>query len=207
MTASEIDAVHLRARSRAAATGYDRVARTFHWVMAALIVTLVPIGMYCASLRGVAGRAAERDAWLLVHKSLGLTILVLALLRLAWRLTRRPPPLPLAVPSHERWLAASVHAGLYALLFLAPLSGLLLSQGAGQPVSFFQLFTLPQWLPIDPQVPPAQRPAVQMGVLWHKVIFKYALFGLLGLHLLGVVKHALADRDLGLWRRMWGWKT
>jgi len=188
------------------ATSYGRIARALHWAMAALMLAVVPMGLYCASLRGVAGREGEREAWLLVHKSIGLLLLVLAFARAAWALQQPRPGLPQSMPLHERWLARGVHVSLYAMLFLSPLSGLLLSQGAGQPVTFFGLFTLPQFVPIDASLPAAERPQVIAGVILHKVVLKYALLSLFALHVLGVLKHAFVDRDPTLWTRMWGWR-
>jgi cytochrome b561 len=183
---------------------YRPIARRLHWAMALLVGVIVPIGLYCASLRGVSGRAAERDAWLFWHKSFGLLVLLLALLRLGYRLRVVPPALPPTLGPLERALAPMVHGALYGLLFLAPLSGLLLSQGAGQPVSFFGLLTLPQLVPIDITVAAAARPQVAAGVLLHKVVFKYLLLALLALHIGAVIKHVWMDRDATFLRRMWG---
>jgi len=182
---------------------YAPAARALHWVMAAIIVVIVPLGMYCASLRGVPGREAERDALLLWHKSLGLVILLLAVARILYRWRNPPPPLPASMARAERAMAHGVHVALYALLLLAPLSGVLLSQAAGQPVSLFGIVQLPQVVPIDLAVPAAERPAVLAGVILHKLVFKFALIGLLLWHLAGVLKHALVDKDASFFRRMW----
>ncbi len=182
---------------------YRSAARWLHWSMAVMIAIIVPLGLYCASLRGLPGRAAERDSLLLVHKSLGLAVLALAVVRLVYRWRHAAPPLPQHLPAREQRLATVVHVALYALLLLAPLSGILLSQGAGQPVSFFGLLDLPQLVPIDRSVPAAARPQVAAGVLLHKEVFKYLLWGVLALHLLGVAKHAWVDRDPRMLGRMW----
>lgn len=183
---------------------YRPAARALHWGIALLIGVVVPVGMYCAGLRGVAGRESDRDALLFWHKSFGLLILGLAAARLLYRWRVPPPPPPVTHSRLERRTARAVHVILYALLFLAPLSGLLLSQGAGQPVSVFGLLTLPQMIPIDIAVPPQARPEVQAGALLHKGVFKTLLLAALALHLVGVIKHVWIDRDRSFFPRMWG---
>ena len=84
------------------------------------------------------------------HKSVGITILALALLRLLWRLyNRNSPPLPANLKPYERGLAHLTHYGLYLLLFAMPLSGWMMSSAKNYPVSWFGVFTLPNLVQPD----------------------------------------------------------
>ena len=190
------------------ATSYDRFACFLHWAVALLVVAASALGIWASN---IGPNHPDRDVYefretlLFWHKSLGLTVLGLMLLRLVWALANRNarPPLPDHLPRHERFLAKSVHYGFYMLLLALPSSGIILSQSAGFEVSFFGLFTLPQIVPVDLSVSVPERVGVQLGVLVHKQVLAYLLYGMLSLHLLGVIKHHLIDRERGMIRRMW----
>jgi cytochrome b561 len=129
-----------------------------------------------------------------LHKSIGLTLLLLMLVRLAWRTTHRPPDLP-PMPVWQARTARVVHVLLYACLFIQPLSGYLGSAFSGYPVKLFGL-VLPAWAPKSVAVKDA------MSVV--HLVNSCVLVTALALHFAGVVKHALIDRG-GLLRRMWPW--
>lgn len=118
---------------------YGTVARTFHWLGAALILFQIPLGfvMHDQPL------GPDKLANYATHKSLGLLLFALVALRLAWRLLRPAPPLPPDTPGWQRFVARATHFVMYALLFLMPVTGLLRSQAANFQVSFFGLFTVP----------------------------------------------------------------
>ncbi|MEM7224816.1 MAG: cytochrome b [Pseudomonadota bacterium] len=123
----------------APATRYGVLAQGFHWLIAVLFVIVVSIAWYMGDLP----LGPEKIKVYNLHKSFGVTILALALLRLAWRLTHRPPPLPPSMPDWEKKAAHGVHVLLYALLFLQPTLGIVQSWYAGFPISVFGLFVLP----------------------------------------------------------------
>lgn len=118
---------------------YDAVAKTLHWVMAAVIMALWVVGHVIDALP----KGPLRSDVIGVHKAVGVLTLVLFVARLAWRLTRPQPPLPDGMPAAERLLAAAGHVALYALMVLLPLGGILMSQSGGREVSVFGL-VLPQ---------------------------------------------------------------
>jgi cytochrome b561 len=180
---------------------FGRTSRLFHWTMALLIVATVALGLYAASFDR---SDPAREPILFFHKPLGLTILFLSALRLGWILRSPPPPLPGSLKIWERRLAWLVHKLLYVLLFAMPLSGILLSQAAGKDVSFFGLFSLPQFVPVDPAVPPEQRPLVFAGYILHKVVLPWVLYLMVASHVLGVIKHHFVDGHKQFIRRMWG---
>ncbi|ARJ67091.1 cytochrome B [Magnetospirillum sp. ME-1] len=118
-----------------ASARYDAVARILHWVMAAAILALWVIG----HMIDVLPKGPVRSEVIGLHKAIGVILLVMAVARLAWRLTRPQPPLPATMPAVERLMASAGHVGLYVLMVLIPLDGILLSQSAGREVSVFGL--------------------------------------------------------------------
>ena len=109
---------------------YGAVAQTFHWLTAGLIFVMLGLGYYMEDLPDGARKLALYG----IHKSIGITIAMLAALRLVWRLLHPPPPLPASMRSWERRAAGVVHALLYLMLFVQPLVGFLQSNAAGVPV-------------------------------------------------------------------------
>lgn len=99
---------------------YDAVAITLHWVTAAAILGLLMAGFVMTSLKPGSALQFQLYQW---HKSVGITVAALALLRLAWRLRHRPPPLPGSMPRHEQLVAHLGHWALYALMLGLPLAG------------------------------------------------------------------------------------
>ena len=96
------------------------------------------------------------------------------------------------------------HWSLYALLLVMPLSGLLMSQGAGRPTSFFGLFNLPQFLALDPALTPRQQPAYLLGKFLHTKVFDWVLYTVVALHIAGALKHRFVDGNRLYLRRMLG---
>jgi len=99
---------------------YDGVAIALHWLTAFAIVGLLAVGLIMTDLPK---RSALQFSLFQLHKSVGVTVLGLTLLRLAWRLTHRPPDLPDEMPGWEKLAAHAGHLGLYALMLGLPLSG------------------------------------------------------------------------------------
>src|SRR5271163_1801535 len=118
---------------------YTAVAQTFHWVIAALIV----VHFVLANLEGDLPIGAHKLALLARHKSFGMTVLMLAILRLLWRLKNPPPPQPSGMSALERTLARATHIAFYVLLFAMPLTGWMMSSAKNYSVSWFGLFTWP----------------------------------------------------------------
>lgn len=120
-------------------TRYGAIAKSFHWAVAVLIALMLIIGFTMGDMEN----GPDKFRLYGLHKSLGITVLALAALRLMWRFFDKPPPLPDSMPRNQKMAAGLAHWGLYALLFAMPLSGWLLSSAAGFTVSLFGLFTLP----------------------------------------------------------------
>ena len=186
---------------------YGPISRLFHWATALLILFALPLGWYAVVIgaRNVNPHLASlRGDLLFWHKSLGVSVLLLTTLRLGWIIYSPRPPLSYSLSVLERIGAKSVHYLLYGLLLGMPISGIILSQSVGYPVSFFGLFDLPTLVNIDHGIPALQRVGVKLGVLFHERIFAYVLYLSLILHIVGLVKHSFIDGDNAIWRRMGG---
>jgi len=169
---------------------YNRVAIALHWIVATLVIGQFALGWLMQEIakQPPGARAAAFN----FHKSLGLTLLALMLLRLTWRLTHKPPALPAAMPAWQSRLAHGTHWLIYATLIALPLVGYLGSEFSGYPVKYFGI-ALPAWLGKNPQ-------AKDLMSLAHLAL-TWVLAGAVTLHLAGVVKHGLVDSD-GLLARM-----
>ena len=120
--------------------GYGGLARLFHWLTAFLILALFALGWYMTDLEPSDPRTFDLYQ---IHKSIGITVFVLALLRLAWRLTHKAPPWPEHMAPWERLAATGAHWALYGLILLQPLLGILQSNAANFPIVFWGSFELP----------------------------------------------------------------
>ncbi len=127
---------------------FGAVAILLHWSMAILIIGLAALGLYMVTLPDV-GFDTKKIVLILYHKEIGLSVLVLLPVRLAWRLTQILPQLVAHLPAWQQIAARFVHLCFYALMFALPVTGWLMSSAAGIPVSFFGLFTLPDFLAQD----------------------------------------------------------
>jgi cytochrome b561 len=170
--------------------GYGGTAKALHWLVAALVLAGIAMGLTMVSLPGITPTKLRLFNW---HKWIGVTVFALALLRLAWRLAHPAPPLPPSVPLWQRRAAALSHAALYVLLFALPLSGYFYSLAAGFPVVYLGLVPLPEFIGPDPAL---KQPLV---VLHH--VFAWTMIALLALHVGAALKHRWVDRD-GVFERM-----
>ncbi len=181
---------------------YTRVAIILHWLMALVIVWQIWIGVWMTgAVNDPATQAAAYEAFQF-HKSLGLTLLVLAVLRLLWRLTNRVPPLPAHTPGWQKVAARLSHYTLYAFMVLIPLSGwIYVSTGWNSdtgtafaiPTVWFGLFEWPHIPGLDGNGPLADIVVEMHGLL------AFLLTVLLVLHVAAALKHHFVDRDLALW--------
>jgi cytochrome b561 len=181
---------------------YGGVAQLLHWAIVALIIAQYVL----AELAEEAGAdkaahpaaALAQFALLARHKSVGLTIFGLAVVRLLWRFISPPPGLPPTMPRWQVAAAKIAHYGFYLLLFALPVSGLVMSAAANYPVSYFGWFTLPDL------VAPNEGLEELMEEV-HETLFG-ALVVLAVLHVVAALKHQFVDRDDVL-RRMLPWSS
>jgi cytochrome b561 len=165
------------------------VSQLLHWLVVVLIIVQVTL----AEIADELPIGAKKLAMLARHKSIGITILGLALLRLAWRLPHPTPALPQTLKPYERALARFTHFMLYALLFAQPLSGWMMSSARGFPVSWFHIFQLPDLVPKN-------RALYDALVTTHGTL-AVVLAVVVTLHVAGALKHHFLLKDNVL-RRM-----
>ena len=177
---------------------YTRTAMLLHWIVAVLIIGNVVIGLAADSLPDEWVRPAVDT-----HKSIGITVLGLAILRILWRFAHRPPAMPEGYSPLERLGAHAAHWALYVLIFALPISGWMHDSawngGATHP---FRLFGLIPWfrIPALADLDPATKDHLHAVLFaWH-VWFGYALYALLALHILGALKHQFWDHEPELQR-------
>lgn len=168
------------------ATQYTPLSKLLHWLVAGMVV-LQFILAYLAERAGDAGHELRELALLANHKSVGITILALAIARLAWRRLHPPPPLPPSMPAWQVTASRLSHWLLYGLLLAMPVSGWLMSSASAYSVSWFNVLQLPDFV-----APDAGLKATFL--LIHELLAKL-LFAVACVHILAALKHALLDRD------------
>jgi cytochrome b561 len=164
--------------------------RTLHWLMALIIFVALGLGVWAAELP----KGDLRGEVLFVHKSLGVSVLALIVVRVLARLALRSPPYAEALGRLTDAASKAGHLLLYGLMVALPLSGYVMSSAAGREVSFFGLVTLP------PLVGPDKALAGQAAET-HEAL-AWAIGIVIALHLAAVVWHAWFKRDTVL-TRMW----
>ena len=120
-------------------TRWGYIAQFLHW----LIVALIILQTILASIAEDLPISPKREQVYGLHKSVGITVLALALVRLIWRWANLTPALPSTLKAYERSVAHLTHVGLYVLLFAQPISGWLMTSAQGLQVSWFGFFQLP----------------------------------------------------------------
>ena len=172
---------------------YHGFAIALHWILAIALVAIFIVGHYMTDLPFSPQRIKLYN-W---HKWAGVTILTLSLVRMAWRLTHRPPALPqaitLAMPGWQMQAYHTTHVVMYALFFIVPLVGWAYSSAAGFPIVLFGVLPLPDFVS-------ASKPLAELIKPWHELSAN-ALAALVVLHVAAAVKHHFIDKD-GLLNRM-----
>jgi cytochrome b561 len=159
------------------------LAQTFHWVIVALIAVQVTLAEMADDLPN----GMRKLRLLANHKSVGITILMLVILRLGWRWLNEHPPLPENLKRYEQALARFTHVALYVLLFAVPLTGWMMSSARGFPVSWFGFFPLPDLVPKG-------RPLYDALLTTHHAL-AWTLLGVIALHAAGALKHHFWHKD------------
>lgn len=172
-------------------TQFGVIAIFFHWVMAILIIGLLCVGLYMTSM----DKGPEKMQLYDLHKSIGITVLILAFLRIFWRLSN-PQPL-LNIPLWEKLSSRTLHWLLYGCMFIMPFSGWLMSAAAGYAVSYFGIWTLPDLI--------APNPVYKRFFAQTHEYVAYFLIAALLIHSLGALKHHFIDKDNILKRMLRGY--
>lgn len=168
------------------------VTRALHWSTALVVLSTLPLGLWIARMEPSLA-AIRYFGW---HKTLGVTVLALIVLRIVWhRVT--PPPAPM--PSGAKWqdrAARAAHKAFYVLLIAMPLSGWIASSATGIDTVVFGGFTLPRIAPVSETWETA-------GFLIHGII-GWGLIVLVGLHVAGALYHSAVMKDGTLTRMLRG---
>ena len=163
---------------------YTRTAMLLHWLVAVLLLGQFAFGWY---LETIARGVPARGYFVNLHKSTGLLIGLVILMRLGWRLTHAPPPLPPSVPRWQQQAAAASHYLLYALMLVMPLSGYIASNFSRFGVHFFNVVKLEPW-GIDSKL--------VYGIFNQThILSSWLLLALVTVHVLAALKHLLVDHD------------
>jgi len=158
-------------------------AKCLHWTLALAIFVMMALGWIMTAWP----KSPAKFEMYFVHKSLGIVILALMVLRLCWRLLNPTPRLPKTLKPYERVLAHGTHALLYLLLLAMPVSGWVINSAANFPLKVFGLFNLPPLVGPDKAVQ-GQAEVVHLWLFW-------IVAGLLVMHIGAALKHHFVLRD------------
>lgn len=159
-------------------TGYNPISKLLHWFLAVLLVGQLILGWW---------------GFMSLHKSFGIIIGTLVLLRILWRLAHTPAPLPASVPLWQSKASRFVHFLLYACMVVMPVTGFLGASLGQYGISFFG-FTLPRFF--------GENHSLSKQLFDVHIFFVWVLVGLIGLHVLAGLKHLIINKDR-VFQRMW----
>jgi len=178
------------------ADSWGALAKLFHWVMAALILAQIALGVMAASWR-VSPTKIELFFW---HKSTGMLILALVALRLLWRLANPSPELPSGIAAWERAAARLSHLLLYVLMIALPVTGWVVNSASNVPFRIFWLIPLPAIVAPD-------EPTADLAALVHGGLAALLALALVA-HIGAALRHHFVKRNTVLIRMLPGtWRT
>lgn len=169
---------------------YTVTAKILHWLMALLIVGTFTLGLTMVDMPGITPTKLKYFNW---HKWAGVTVLLLATIRLLWRLTHPAPPLPAAMPGWQKKIAELTHWLLYFCIFAVPISGYFYSLAAGFKIVYLGLIPLPVLIGPDRELKELLETVHYIG--------NVTLCTLVTLHAGAALQHHFIHRD-GVLRRM-----
>lgn len=163
---------------------YTRTAIGLHWIVALLIFATFGLGWFMTDIADASGSKMQYYAW---HKWLGVTVFLVAVMRVLWRSFNQPPPLAENISKLQQLAAKIVHWLLYILILIVPLSGYFYSLAAGFAVVYLGIIPLPVLIQPDTQL------AHTLKEL-HEILV-YTMVALVVLHLMAALKHHIFDGD------------
>ena len=167
-----------------AITRYTKLAILLHWLTALLVIVAFPLGVYMHRLEF----SPFKLQLVSYHKWIGVTILLLTVFRLVWRVLHAPPPLPGTIPAWQQRAAHGLHHLLYLLLLVIPVSGWLMSSAKGVPVVYFGLVQLPDLVGKDKE----------LGDMLQEIheALNFVMLALIIMHIAAALKHQFIDKDV-----------
>lgn len=162
---------------------YGGMAILFHWIMAILIIALLAEGLYMDRL-SVSLQKLKLFGW---HKEFGMLVLILACLRIGWRLANTVPALPNAIPQWQKFAARVAHWAFYFFMFAMPITGWLITSAAGLPVSLFGWVTFPNLI----------SPNADARIFFAEIHewLAYGLIATICVHIGAALKHHFINKD------------
>lgn len=179
-------------RLRNTSENWGTIAKLFHWLIALFIIANMVLGYWADGL----SLSPTKEAAFYWHKTIGLTVLWLAVLRLLWRFANPTPRLPTDMAAWERALARTSHLLLYGLMLAMPLSGWIINSAANFPLDLYGVIPVPDLVPSTMDEPAIEDTAKAV----HYYLF-IAICVLLALHVAGALKHHVVNGD-GVLKRM-----
>lgn len=170
---------------------YSTPARLIHWIMAALILLTIPAGLVMVQPgldRGL------QNALFVFHKNVGVVLIVLVVLRLAWRLSHPAPPLPATLPRWQARIAGLSHMALYALMVVVPVAGYVRVRAGGFPIEALDAMGAPALVPRSDALAELAK-SIHYGA-------GLAIAGVIALHVGAALFHGIVKRD-GVFSRIW----
>ena len=182
---------------------YGDTAVIFHWLIAFLILGLLAIGKYMTGLAENDPLRFELTQW---HKSFGIAVLLLSILRLLWRFTHKPPATPSSLPTWQRQVSALVHLALYALMLALPITGWIMVSASPLNIDTV-LFGVIPWphIPLILELP--NKEALAIAFHNYHEWASWALIALLLAHIGAALKHHFFDKDTILQRMLPNWTS
>ena len=182
---------------------YGDVAVIFHWLIAFFIIGLLAIGKYMTSLDDNDPVRFVLTQW---HKSFGLTVLFLSVLRLVWRFTHRPPPEIVSIPHWQQRVASAAHTVLYLLMFVLPITGWIMASASPLNIDtvLFNVITIPHLPPFADL--PNKAEIAESFHEYHELAGNLLILILLA-HIGAALKHHWRDKDNVLLRMLPDWAS
>jgi cytochrome b561 len=171
--------------------GYGTGARLFHWIVAAFLFVQIPAGI---AMIAPGLEQATIDALFILHKGLGVVLLVLIIVRAVWRAAHRPPAMPTTMPERERRIAAVTHVWIYVLLIVVAASGYLRVVAEDYPIELLDALGIPPLLSSMPGLAAVMSLVHRFGT--------YILVAVVSVHVAEVLRHHFVLGDSVL-ARMW----
>jgi cytochrome b561 len=174
---------------------YGAVAMALHWLIAAVLLTNIALGLYAAEI--MADSDPMHGPVLQSHKSLGLTVLMLSLVRVAWRLINPAPPLPQAMSREVKRVAHVSHFLLYVLIIAIPLTGwaMVSASRSGMPTNYFGLLHWPN-LPFLANLPRPEKMSLHRTFNTSHLVLALSALALVPIHVAGALYHRGREDDV-----------
>ena len=180
------------APARAQHSTYSSVAISLHWLIALAMLTNIGLAWYFGTLP-----KADQVMPVQLHKSIGITVLLLTLIRIGWRLVNTPPPLPDTMRPWEKWAATANHIVFYLLMLALPLSGWAMVSSSPlikvHPTVLYWTIPWPTY-PLLPTDPDQLHDARKLFSKTHELL-AWLAYATIALHVAAALKHQIIDRD------------